>query len=85
MPAVRIERVIEKDGEIILTGLPFRKGQHVGLTVTTEPAEESVPTLGKASLLLHSKLIGLWKDRDDIEDSSAFARQLRDAAQRRRQ
>jgi hypothetical protein len=30
-------------------------------------------------------LIGLWKDRDDIQDSSTYARQLREQAQRRRQ
>ena len=30
-------------------------------------------------------LIGLWKDRHDIQDSSAYARQLREQAQRRRQ
>jgi len=28
-------------------------------------------------------LIGLWKDREDIEDSAAYARQLREQAQRR--
>jgi hypothetical protein len=30
-----------------------------------------------------SVLIGMWKDRDDIQDSSVYARQLREAAQRR--
>ena len=34
--------------------------------------------------ILHSELIGLWKDREDIEDSAAYARQLREQAQRRR-
>ena len=33
--------------------------------------------------ILHSELIGLWKDREDIEDSAAYARQLREQAQRR--
>jgi hypothetical protein len=30
-----------------------------------------------------SGLIGMWKDRDDIGDSAAYARRLREQAQRR--
>ena len=30
-----------------------------------------------------SGLIGMWKDRDDIRDSAAYARRLRERAQRR--
>jgi len=83
MSAIRIEKILEKDGEIVLTGLPFRKGEHVELTVTTEPTQTAAPATIKASALLHSKLIGLWKDRTDITDSAAFARELREQAQRR--
>ena len=36
-----------------------------------------------ANQLLHSELVGLWKDRDDIEDSADYARQLREQAQKR--
>ncbi len=38
---------------------------------------------GLAQELLESPLVGLWKDRDDIKDSVAFARELREKAQRR--
>ncbi len=38
---------------------------------------------GSAQALLESPLVGLWKDRDDIKDSAAFARELREKAQRR--
>jgi len=38
-----------------------------------------------ASQLLRSGLVGLWKDREDIEDSADYARQLREQAQRRRE
>jgi hypothetical protein len=38
-----------------------------------------------ADQLLHSELIGIWKDRKDIEDSVTYARQLREHAQRRRE
>jgi hypothetical protein len=34
--------------------------------------------------LLESGLVGMWKDRDDIKDSAAYARELREQAQRRR-
>ena len=33
--------------------------------------------------LQQSGLIGMWKDRDDIRDSAAYARRLREQAQRR--
>jgi hypothetical protein len=33
--------------------------------------------------LLNSSLIGMWQDRTDIDDSAAYARQLREQAQRR--
>jgi len=33
--------------------------------------------------LRQSGLIGLWKDRNDIRDSSAYARRLREQAQKR--
>jgi hypothetical protein len=33
--------------------------------------------------LLDSGLAGMWKDRDDIKDSVAYARQLREQAQKR--
>ena len=34
--------------------------------------------------LLESGLAGIWKDRDDIKDSLAYARKLREQAQNRR-
>ncbi len=43
---------------------------------------ESRLTAGK---LLRSGLVGLWEDRKDISDSSAYARQLREQAQTRRE
>jgi hypothetical protein len=35
--------------------------------------------------LLHSGLVGMWAERDDIGDSREFARRLREQAQTRRQ
>lgn len=84
MEAIRVRKVVEKDGEIVVTGLPFKKGQHVEMILLIEPlAMPGRPRL-TARRLRRSGLIGLWKDRKDIEDSAAYARQLREQAQRRR-
>lgn len=83
MEAIRIHKTVEKDGEILVTGLPFRKGQDIELIVLpeTRPSNERPPLTSRD--LLNSGLIGLWKDRDDIGDSVEFARHLREKAQRR--
>jgi hypothetical protein len=81
MEAVRLHRVVEKDGELLLTGLPCKKGQQVEIIVLTEPPATS-PRL-TAKRLLASGVVGLWQDRTDIADSAAYARQLRETAQRR--
>ena len=83
MGAVRIERILEKDGEVVVTGLPYKKGQHVKVTVSVPAGKSHRRRYMKASDLLKSKLVGLWRDRTDISDSSEFARQLREQAQDR--
>ncbi len=84
MEAIRLQRSVEKDGEIFLTGLPYKKGQYIEMILLSDAsAMPSRPRL-TARQLLQSELIGLWEDRSDIEDSSAYARQLREQAQNRR-
>lgn len=82
MEVIRIHTIVEKDGEILVTGLPFKKGQQVDLLI--EPSVASRRPRLTARELLNSGLVGLWRDRDEIEDSAAYARQLREQAQRRR-
>jgi len=84
MEAIRLRKVIEKDGEVFVTGLPCRKGQYVEMILLIEPSAMHRRPHLTARRLLHSGLIGLWKDRKDIKDSAAYARQLREQAQRRR-
>jgi hypothetical protein len=83
MEAVRREEVIVKDGQIRLTGLPYKKGDWVEIIVL--PREHETKTRPRLTVrdLRRSDLIGLWKDRIDIEDSSAYARKLREQAQQR--
>jgi hypothetical protein len=79
---LRLETVVERDGEIYLHDLPFRKGEKVQMTVRPVKAGQAKPPL-TARHLLASGLVGMWKDREDIGDSAAYARQLREQAERR--
>ena len=84
MEAIRLNKVVERDGEIFVTGLPCKKGQYVEMIVLIEPSAVLRHPHLTARQMIHSGLIGLWRDREDIEDSRAYARQLREQAQRRR-
>ncbi len=83
MEAVQVQQILAKDGEVLVTGLPYKRGQAVEIIVflhpTTQPPRASL-TVGH---LRRSGLLGLWQDRDDIGDSSVYARQLREQAQTR--
>jgi hypothetical protein len=84
MQAIRLQQTVEKNGEIHLVDLPVMKGQEVELLVLFAPESEQKKRL-TARQLLNSDLIGMWKDRSDITDSVAYARELRERAQRRHQ
>lgn len=83
MEAIQVKQVMTKDGEVLLTGLPFRKGQAVEVIVLAQPPSSPLRTRLTVGHLRRSGLVGLWQDRDDIGDSSAYARQLREQAQQR--
>ena len=80
METIRLHKIIEKDGEILVTGLPFKKGQYIEMILLPESSASSTKRRLTARALLNSELIGLWKDRTDIEDSADYARQLREQA-----
>lgn len=84
MEAIRVQQVVAKDGEVVVKGIPYKKGQVVEIIVLPQrPRTEPHKSLSVGQLR-ESGLIGTWKDRDDIEDSSAYARRLREEAQRRK-
>jgi hypothetical protein len=83
MEAVQVKQVITKDGEVLLTGLPFKKGQAVDIIVFAQPAPSQPHERLTVGRLRQSGLIGLWQDRNDIGDSSAYARRLREQGQQR--
>ncbi|MBI2501731.1 MAG: hypothetical protein HYW07_00655 [Candidatus Latescibacteria bacterium] len=53
------------------------------LEVSLAAAEPKHPVGGTLGELISSPLCGLWADRTDIEDSMAYARQLRAQAEQR--
>lgn len=81
MEAIRVEQVMLPDGELHLHDLPYTEGQRVEVIVVPWP-EFSPPQL-TVGQFRRSGLIGLWKDRAEITDSSEYARQLREQAQQR--
>jgi len=84
MQALRTHKIVEKDGELYLTGLPCKKGQRVETIVLVETEKELDKPWLTARHLLNSGLIGLWKDRTDISDSLNYARYLRQEAEYRK-
>lgn len=82
MDAIRVQQVVTKDGEVLVTGLPYKKGQFVEIILLPEPLKLFSRVGLTAPRLRQSGLIGLWKDREDIQDSAVYARELREQAQR---
>lgn len=84
MEAIRFHKIIEKDGEISITGLPYKKGQSIEMIILPESSAVPEGNYMTVKDLLESGLVGMWKDRDDIKDSTTYARELREQAQNRR-
>ncbi len=78
---IRVEKVLVRHGEVHLDGLPYRKGDRVELTL--RPARPGRSRGLTAKEMAASPLVGMWADREDIPDSVACARQLREKAHRR--
>lgn len=83
MEAVQIQKVLSRDGELVVTGLPYKKGQAVQVFVILQPAADQPRVRLTVGRLRRSGLIGMWQDRKDIGDSSEYARRLRETAQQR--
>ena len=83
MEAVRLEQVVVEDGQMVITGLPYKRGQWVEVILLPQPQKTVRRSRLTVRQLRQSGLIGLWKDRDDIEDSTVYARRLREQAQQR--
>lgn len=83
METIRVQQVVAKDGEVLVRGIPCKKGQLVEIIVLPRPLKTTPRSYLTVRQLRQSGLIGLWKDRDDIKDSVAYSRRLREQAQKR--
>jgi hypothetical protein len=83
MEAVQVQQVVARDGEILITGLPYKRGQTVEIIIFRPPTTLLPSARLTVGQLRKSGLIGLWEDREDIGDSSVYARRLREQAQER--
>ena len=73
MEAVRVQQVVVKDGEVLVRGIPYRKGQLVDIIVLSHPPQTMPSSHLTVRQLRQSGLIGLWKERQDIQDSAAYS------------
>lgn len=83
MGATRSEYVIAEDGELHLTGLPYKRGEVVDVIVLPHARFTGEKRL-TVRQLKRSGIIGIWKDRTDIENGVEYARRLRKQAEKRR-
>jgi hypothetical protein len=82
MQAIRLQQTVQQNGELFFSQLPVVKGQLIEVLLLVPPPVKPKKRLTARSLL-DSGLLGLWKDRTDIEDSAEYARQLRQQSQQR--
>lgn len=83
MEAVRVQQVIAKDGEVVVKGMPYKKGQVVEVIVLPQSSDTRPRSRLTVRQLRQSGLIGMWKDRDHIRDGATYAHRLRERAQKR--
>ncbi len=84
METVQIQHTMNCDSELVLTGLPYKKGQYIEVLLIPLPEAPTPKPRMTIRQFRESGLIGMWKDRDDIQDSADYARQLREEACKRR-
>jgi predicted DNA-binding antitoxin AbrB/MazE fold protein len=86
---ITVETESDMTVDAIYSGGVFRPlgdvavGENQRVRLTIESSTTAVPPIRTAQDLLDSNLAGIWAGREDIEDSRAFARRLREAAQTR--
>ena len=83
MEAVRRHAVVDKDGQVRIDGLPYKKGDKIEVILLKEKRGGRPHGGMTARELVNSPLVGIWADREDITDSSEFARRLRERAEHR--
>ena len=69
MEAIKYRAIVEKDGEIRLTDVPFRKGQRVEMIILVEPGEGSVAPAALAAFdVVRINTAGFRFDREKANE-----------------
>ncbi len=76
--------IMEKDGELKINKLPFKKGEKVEVILKGALSGKRKKKKLRAFELLKSDLVGIWKRRKDVKEAPEYARMLRENAQRRK-
>jgi hypothetical protein len=71
------------DGKVIIPDEPLDLEKDQQLQVTIQPAPASAERYITGTELAHSDIVGMWKDREDIKDSTEFVNELRRRIERR--
>lgn len=79
MRPIRIDQIVDADGEVTVSDLPVKRGQHVEVIVLSHDSRSTDAPPLTVGQLRQSALVGLWKDRDDIQSSDVYVRELRAA------
>ncbi len=83
MEALKLNKKLKKDGEILLRDIPFHKGEEVEIIILSTSDKKDAGEISSAHKLAQSSIVGIWKERDDINDSAEYARSLRKRAETR--
>ena len=81
MNDVMLHVTLAENGVLVVSGLPFKKGEELDVVLRRSSEPTRVLFTGKA--LAESALVSLWEQRIDIGDTTEFARKLREEAQLR--
>lgn len=71
-----INQTVQEGGRVLISGLPLKTGSKVRITVEAEGAQPRKP-YPTVQDWLDSDLLGMWKDRTDIGDSTEYVNGLR--------
>ena len=69
MEALHVQQTIVENGRILIEDVPYQNGQVVEIIVLSQSAATEQRPYLTVGQMRKSGLIGLWEDRDDIQDS----------------
>jgi hypothetical protein len=83
LTAYKQKVTVKSGGWVSLRSNKLKPGTQAEMIVLVEAAESSAQKFMTGADLLKSGLVGIWADRQDLGDSLAFARALREKSEQR--